>query len=220
MSNLQILSSEIRQTNNLYSLNDLHKASGAEEKHTPNRFMRRDHTKALITEINQTPEMALAQKSSQSGNSRLALKTIKGGKSPGTYACKELVYAYAMWISPKFHLHVIRAFDALQQTANEPSQKPLKLVDKPLPDDLQKLLDERVSLFTGKAYQQIKRDLEERAKDAFSRGSRYMEYFTEWGAESKLALISSNDIQSISAFSKVVINELNELNEKLAEVRA
>ncbi|MCI1244231.1 MAG: KilA-N domain-containing protein [Acetobacter fabarum] len=98
---LTILSTTIHQdAEGRYCLNDCHKAAGGEESKSPNRFARSEGYKALVSEL--TPDLAFAPSSIK-----------KGGKSPGTYACKELVYAYAMWISPAFHLQVIRAFDAL-----------------------------------------------------------------------------------------------------------
>lgn len=95
MSNLAILNTSIRSYENLFSLNDLHQASGNLTKHKPAFFLRIDMTKDLITEIEkETPN---------------ALKVIRGAQG-GTYACEELMLAYAMWISPKFHLIVLRAF--------------------------------------------------------------------------------------------------------------
>lgn len=95
MSNLAILNTSIRSYENLFSLNDLHQASGNLTKHKPAFFLRIDMTKDLIAEIeNETPN---------------ALKVIRGAQG-GTYACEELMLAYAMWISPKFHLIVLRAF--------------------------------------------------------------------------------------------------------------
>ena len=86
----------IRQQNGLFSLNDLHKAAGGEAKHQPALFMRMEQTQALITEIGNSTD-------SQS------FKT-KEGRNGGTYACRELVIAYAAWISAAFHLKVIRVF--------------------------------------------------------------------------------------------------------------
>ncbi|WP_172557302.1 KilA-N domain-containing protein [Vibrio fluvialis] len=101
MPNLTIVSKEIRILNGLYSLNDLHKASGGAKKHQPHQFLRNDQTRDLISEID------------RSANSRIAYEAYRGGKHQGTWVCKELVYAYAMWISARFHLQVIRAFDAI-----------------------------------------------------------------------------------------------------------
>ena len=110
MSNLAILNTSIRTHESLFSLNDLHKASGGAEKHRPSLFIRLDTTQDLISEI---------QKEVKSTD--LIFKTTGGRGLRGTYACEELVLSYAMWISPKFHLIVLRAFLAMHR--NQPQQK-------------------------------------------------------------------------------------------------
>ena len=113
MSNLQILTQSIRTFENLYALNDLHIASGGKSKHQPSNFVRLDTTKALIAEIEK--------------DNQHALKIIRGTNG-GTYACEELVIAYAMWISPQFHLVVLRAFLAMHR--NQPQQLSLPEPEK------------------------------------------------------------------------------------------
>ena len=94
---LTIGATSVRQVGGLFSLNDLHKEAGGESKHQPHEFLRIDQTRALIAEL------------SNSGDSRNYVES-KRGKYGGTYACKELVIAYAAWISAAFHLKVIRVF--------------------------------------------------------------------------------------------------------------
>ncbi|MES2262145.1 MAG: KilA-N domain-containing protein [Pseudomonadota bacterium] len=84
-----------------FCLNDMHKASGGEPRHQPAQFLRLDSTSALATEL-----------SVEQGDMGNPISVVRGGPAQGTYVSKELVYSYAMWISAKFHLQVIRTFDA------------------------------------------------------------------------------------------------------------
>ena len=110
MTNIITISSvAIRQdAQGRYSINDLHKAAGGEKRHQPSDWADLQQTKELIAEI------------SNSGDSRNYPIESGAGRYGGTYVCKELVYAYAMWISAKFHLEVIRAYDA--QATQQPPQ--------------------------------------------------------------------------------------------------
>lgn len=83
-----------------YCLNDLHQAAGLQQRHRPSRW----------AENAQTTELARIA-TIKAGIP--ALVSQRGGTVPSTYAVKPLVYAYAMWISPEFHLAVIAAYDAL-----------------------------------------------------------------------------------------------------------
>lgn len=100
--NIVMFETTIRQDKEgRYCLNDLHKAAGGESKHQPSNWLRLDNTQAMIEEIDRSSEVMNA------------LNVQQGGKNQGTYVCKELVYSYAMWISPKFNLYVIRTFDEM-----------------------------------------------------------------------------------------------------------
>ena len=100
----QIIISDItihKDAQGRYSLNDLHQASGGEEKDKPANWLRLDKTVELIDEILNAQIRAFKPVDSRKG------------RYGGTYVCKELVYSYAMWISAAFALKVIRAYDAL-----------------------------------------------------------------------------------------------------------
>ena len=98
MNLIQISNVSIHQHNGLYSLNDLHRASGGEDKNAPRRWLQNQQTIDLIKqcEIDGFP-------------------SILSKQGLGTFACKELICAYATWISPKFFLQVIRTFLAVQE---------------------------------------------------------------------------------------------------------
>ena len=119
-----------------YCLNDLHKASGYDKKHQPAYFIRNQQTKDLIAEIENPSNGA-------SANLQMpAVGKVNDGKNNGTYVVKELVYSYAMWISAKFHLMVIRAYDAMVMQTKVNSRQVITPEQK---DTLHKIVDYKVN---------------------------------------------------------------------------
>jgi len=97
---LQILNTTIAVTDGgMFSLNDLHKASGGLDKFRPTKWMALKRTKNVINELEQLSEK----------------QTTETVKNKGTFVCRELVYSYAMTVSAKFEIEVIRVFDKAAQ---------------------------------------------------------------------------------------------------------
>lgn len=100
---LEVMGQPIRSKGELFSANDLHKIAGGEKHKAPNEWLRTNQAQELINEVTLT------------GNFRLAHKVVKGGKEPGVWLCEDLMYSYAMWLSPRFQLLVIRCFKEYAQ---------------------------------------------------------------------------------------------------------
>ncbi|WP_153708830.1 KilA-N domain-containing protein [Eikenella corrodens] len=110
MNAISVANVAIRQFDNLYSLNDLHKAAGGENRHKPSLWANNNQTLDLISEIE-----------------KAGIPAIQKKQGLGTFVCKELVVHYGMWISPAFSLKVIRAF---LDTQEEVSASPKTTADE------------------------------------------------------------------------------------------
>ena len=121
-----------------YCLNDVHKASGEAQKHRPKYWLENGQTQALISE---------AEKGG------IPPVSVMPGRNGGSYVVKELVYAYAMWISPVYHLKVIRAYDRMvtdgvavhENAAQDLLNNPLKYIQA-LMGQAQALVEENTRL--------------------------------------------------------------------------
>lgn len=104
----------IRQFDNLYSLNDLHKAAGGENRHKPSLWANNNQTLDLIAEIE-----------------KAGIPAIQKKQGLGTFVSKELVVHYGMWISPAFSLKVIRAFlDTQEDVSGSPKLETQTTIDE------------------------------------------------------------------------------------------
>jgi len=109
MTDLTVANTLIRKNENgLYCLNDLHKASGGENKNRIAYWLQTKQANECIIALNSKGGKPPFEQNQ-------SLSVVKGSpeNGGGTFACKELVYVYAMWISAEFFLHVIQTYDAV-----------------------------------------------------------------------------------------------------------
>lgn len=182
MTALTILTTEIRQLDGLYSLNDLHKAAGGKDKNRPTYFLRNEQTQELIAEL-------------RCANSHIIpTKTVRGhGKQQGTYVCKELVIAYAAWISASFHLKVIQVFLS-QSGLNSPLER------KSIPDHSAQIAE------IEKIFQQQYRKLKKQYN--YPRALLEQSYFA---SEKDPACLSVSMLTNTKKFISPLFGLLNEL---------
>lgn len=91
-----------------FCINDLHQAAGGERRHQPSNWLSNQQTKSLIEEIERQSLVA--------GNA--PVEAVASRQKIGTFVTKDMVYSYAMWVSPAFQLQVIRAYDNLKNALN------------------------------------------------------------------------------------------------------
>lgn len=186
-----------------YCLNDLHKASGSEVKNKPSNFLQNDKTQELVAE--------LIDAENPSSVNIEPVSAIRGGIGQGTYVVKELVYAYAMWISAKFHLKVINSFDALinhRQQLPQSFAEALQLaadqakkieLDKPKVDYYEKIVVRDTLLNATQVAQKLSilavalnKHLEE--LDVYNRSIKRCRAFQQWFVDQGLGLLKQTEL--------------------------
>lgn len=132
--------------NGLYSINDIHRASGGLAKHQPAAWMRLQSTTNLIRLMeSQVINQQITKNSS-------IIEVVKGnspGASQGTFVCRKLVVAYALWISTEFFSHVLDVFlDVVDGVYARVAEQDRIIEEKTL----------QLDLFTGELASMRKRD--------------------------------------------------------------
>lgn len=192
-----------------FCLNDLHKAAGGEKRHQPSRWLIIQQTIELIDELKSTPRI-------QGVEQHQPVDVINGGVNRGTYADKELVYAYATWISAKFFLTVIRAYDSLVSKPayalrDLPTATP-KSITPAMQRQVQKAIANLVRSQVGTTYSGLYGQI----KDKFGVGTYKDVPFKQYGE--LCAFLNIEPIVQTDIVESVQLPEILDPNEKVVRV--
>ncbi|MEI6745990.1 MAG: KilA-N domain-containing protein [Methylococcaceae bacterium] len=188
-----------------FCLNDLHKAAGGEARHKPANWLRIEQSIELIKVL-------------ESENLKFSpLETVLGkGKQQGTFVVKELVYAYATWISAKFFLTVIRAYDAMVSKPayalrDLPTATP-KSITPAMQRQVQKAIANLVRSQVGTTYSGLYGQI----KDKFGVGTYKDVPFKQYGE--LCAFLNIEPIVQTDIVESVQLPEILDPNEKVVRV--
>lgn len=85
-----------------FSLTDIWKLSGMGEEKRPSKWLKTEHAQQQIAYLEFLSEI-------HHGRILPSCETSKS-KNVGTWAIKELAISYAMWLSPEYHVEVVKGF--------------------------------------------------------------------------------------------------------------
>ena len=203
ITTLTLGTSAIRQLDGLYSLNDLHQAAGGDKQHQPANFLRLEQTQALIAEISNSSDL----------RNYIPMKT-SAGRHGGTYVCRELVYAYANWISPAFYLKMIRAFDALQSAAVPPAPTLAPPAEPGLSSAVKARIQRRAHELTLACYDTIHDLLTEMAESNRACGAddeKLLGYIDHYGGVAgEVVMLNKSEVMMLARKTATSINILGE----------
>ncbi|SMF97756.1 KilA-N domain-containing protein [Methylomagnum ishizawai] len=161
-----------------YCLNDLHRASGGENRHRPSLWLKNRQTVELMKELK-----------------KAGIPAFSSRQKIGSFVHQDLVYDYAMWISPAFKVKVIRAYDAIATQAR-PNPAP-----EALPTPVQAAINRRAFIVIAEAHRQINLTLTESARRHLAEGHTAAETadLVEHGPLRQIRLVHCDELRPLAA---------------------
>ncbi|BBL77414.1 KilA-N domain-containing protein [Methylomagnum ishizawai] len=161
-----------------YCLNDLHRASGGQPRHKPSEWLRNKQVIDLVKELE-----------------KAGIPAIQSKQQLGTFVHRDMVYDYAMWISPAFKVKVIRAYDAIATQAR-PDPAP-----EALPTPVQAAINRRAFIVIAEAHRQLNLTLTECARRHLAEGRTAAETadLVEHAPPHQIRLVHCDDLRPLAA---------------------